>query len=228
MEFITYPKDLEKSITPKTEEMERHLIRSLNRDFQKYPALNKLMHENFKFDDKEENNEKFFVLENSNYLRVHNHFENNFHLGNKKALFYNMRAYSESIKKDVFDCLPLTFHIQNGTSDKEYYTFLNIYNKIKMEMEGKTIKDEKNAKTKNLWIIKPGELTNRGNGITISEDLSEINHILNSKDVHKNGKTKTYILQQYIEKPLLYNKRKLDIRCYILLTNVNNIFKGTK
>ena len=26
----------------------------------------------------------------------------------------------------------------------------------------------------NLWIVKPGELTNRGNGIKVSEDLGEI------------------------------------------------------
>ena len=29
-------------------------------------------------------------------IKVHNHLENNFHLGNKKALFYNMKAYYES------------------------------------------------------------------------------------------------------------------------------------
>lgn len=28
--------------------------------------------------------------------KMHNHLENNFHLGNKKALFYNMRAYYEA------------------------------------------------------------------------------------------------------------------------------------
>lgn len=30
---------------------------------------------------------------NSNKLKVHNHLENNFFIGNKKALFYNMRRY---------------------------------------------------------------------------------------------------------------------------------------
>ena len=33
--------------------------------------------------------------------------------------------------------------------------------------------DEKN-KRRNIWIIKPGEITNRGNGIKVSEDLNEI------------------------------------------------------
>lgn len=48
---------------------------------------------------------------------MHNHLENNFFLGNKKALFYNMREYYRHTGKDVFDYLPLTFHIKNGFND---------------------------------------------------------------------------------------------------------------
>jgi hypothetical protein len=32
-------------------------------------------------------------IENTNKLKVHNHFQSNFFLGNKKALFYSMRKY---------------------------------------------------------------------------------------------------------------------------------------
>ncbi len=31
---------------------------------------------------------------------------------------------------------------------------------------------------------------------------------------------RTYIIQSYIDKPFLYNKRKFDIRCYMLLVNI--------
>jgi hypothetical protein len=41
----------------------------------------------------------------------HNHFPHNEYLGNKKALFYNMRRYYASNKIDVFENLPLTFHV---------------------------------------------------------------------------------------------------------------------
>ena len=72
----------------------------------------------------------------------------------------------------------------------------------------------------NVWIIKPGENSNRGNGINVSNDLKEIHRICQSKIKH------TYIIQKYIENPLLINNRKFDIRCYGLFTSYNGIIKG--
>ena len=37
---------------------------------------------------------------------------------------------------------------------------------------------------------------------------------------------KTYIVQLYLDRPLLYNKRKFDIRCYTMFTSVNGYQKG--
>ena len=36
----------------------------------------------------------------------------------------------------------------------------------------------------------------------------------------------TYIIQQYIQRPLLYFKRKFDIRCYILVSCMNGILRA--
>jgi hypothetical protein len=55
--------------------------------------------------------EKMFIIEDPLKLKVHNHFEFNWMIGNKKAMFYNMRQYYELIGGDVFNYLPLTFHI---------------------------------------------------------------------------------------------------------------------
>ncbi len=60
---------------------------------------------------------------------VHNHLENNFYLGNKKALFYNMREYARLRKKNPFENMPLTFHIRKGFKDPEYARFVSYYEK---------------------------------------------------------------------------------------------------
>jgi tubulin--tyrosine ligase len=70
-----------------------------------------------------------------------------------------------------------------------------------------------------LWIVKPGENTNRGCGITVCRELSQIKEIVTNTNV--NGKKRSYIIQKYCEKPLLYKQRKFDIRCYGLTTTVN-------
>lgn len=60
-------------------------------------------------------------------IRIHNHLPNNYIISNKKALFYTMSKFYEKTKQEVFQYLPLTFHIQNGLEDPEYLKFLNSY-----------------------------------------------------------------------------------------------------
>lgn len=50
-------------------------------------------------------------------LHVHNHFACNYEIGNKKALFYNLKHYYELIGVNPFDTIPLTFHIKKGLQD---------------------------------------------------------------------------------------------------------------
>ena len=59
--------------------------------------------------------------------KVYNKIEQNYHLDNKKALFFNLKQYYESIGKDVFDSLPVTFHIKNGLEDPEFKKFKEYY-----------------------------------------------------------------------------------------------------
>lgn len=76
---------------------------------------------------------------------------------------------------------------------------------------------------KNIWICKPGENSNRGNGIAVVSNLDEIKFQIKNKNTTNN---RSLIIQKYLEQPFLYNKRKFDIRCFILITNVNGITKG--
>lgn len=64
----------------------------------------------------------------SHHLRTTNHQENNFHLSNKKAIYYNMKVYYEATQQSTFDYLPLTYHIKDGLSDLQFAKFEDVYN----------------------------------------------------------------------------------------------------
>lgn len=49
----------------------------------------------------------------SNKIKMHNHFEFNWNLSNKKALYYNMKSYYLAVGKDPFENIPETYHVQN-------------------------------------------------------------------------------------------------------------------
>lgn len=84
-------------------------------------------------------------------------------MSNKKALFLNMRFYYEAIGQDPFHALPVTFHVKSGLDDPEFQRFKQYYEVCQGD-----------HKSPNIWIIKPGENTNQGQGISVSKDYSEI------------------------------------------------------
>jgi len=51
-----------------------------------------------------------------------------------------------------------------------------------------------NEKLKNIWIVKPGEFSNRGKGITVCNKIEMVEEILNAKEMQKNGQPRTYIV----------------------------------
>ena len=103
---------------------------------------------------------------------------------------------------------------------------------------------------KNMWIVKPGENSNRGNGIQVWPTLYEVNNIVRTcrprqgilKVINKSYyiekdtidiatkvedvQRQTFIVQKYIDRPLLINKRKFDIRAFGMMTSINGILKG--
>lgn len=163
-------------------------------------------------------NKNLLYIPDSSKLKTHNHFPCNYFLGNKKALFYSLRKYYELNGKDPFQYMPTTFHISKGVDDPEYRHFLTLFEEL--------TEKKKKKETLNIWILKPGEFTNRGKGITVCPSLDDIKVRLKGREKCTKGKLRTFILQRYIEKPLLYNKRKFDIRHFMLMTCVNGKFKG--
>jgi tubulin polyglutamylase TTLL1/tubulin monoglycylase TTLL3/8 len=148
-------------------------------------------------------------------LLLYNKLEFNQHLANKKGLFKSMKNYYEALDKNLFDCLPLTFHIKSKENDSEFDKFVETFQEI-----------ENSKKNLNLWIVKPGENSNRGQGICLASTLDQIKLLISPKVDPLSGNPRTYIIQKYIEKPFLIHKRKFDIRCYALITSINGVIQG--
>jgi tubulin--tyrosine ligase len=74
------------------------------------------------------------------------------------------------MKLDVFHFLPLTFHIKDGQEDPKYFEFLKYYHRRAKEV---AINNELKGRVKeyNAWIVKPGENSNRGQGIKMCLNL---------------------------------------------------------
>ncbi|KAL4497128.1 hypothetical protein ABPG72_019448 [Tetrahymena utriculariae] len=178
-------------------------------------------------------------------IRIYNHFECNYQICNKKNMYYNLKElYEKRGENLLFERIPYTFHVKKASmKDSAFAQFSKYYNKIQ---NGIQLQQKKNPEKccKNIWIVKPAENTNRGTGIFVSREIAEIkqfisqntgtqsahpnsaNHSKGSPKLKNKQMKHTYIIQKYIENPLLYQKRKIDIRCYILLTNYNGIIKA--
>jgi len=57
------------------------------------------------------------ILDSKTKLKISNRLEDNYHLSNKKALFYNLKFYFDYLDKDVFQVIPVTFHVKKGLID---------------------------------------------------------------------------------------------------------------
>lgn len=58
----------------------------------------------------------------ANKFKLHNHFEFNWNITNKKALYYNLKRFYLATKQDPFEFIPLTFHVQ-AEGDAEWQRF---------------------------------------------------------------------------------------------------------
>jgi hypothetical protein len=131
----------------------------------------------------------------------------------------NFNTQLESFKKF---CEELPFFTPK--SDVKYVERFNIL-LSKRTGETQTINIPQTYNTgKNMWIIKPINL-NRGRCIQVLNDTNTIvEYLLKIQDMKKlegdnnnNFKCEHVLLQKYLEKPLLYQGRKFDIRIWILI-----------
>lgn len=98
-----------------------------------------------------------------------NHLQNNHCLGSKKNLFKSLLYYHRNITGlDPFSYMPKTYHIRS-LEDVEHLRFT----------------EENQKESSKLWIVKPGENTNRGKSINVTP-YSTISSFL-PKAKHLNG-----------------------------------------
>ena len=164
-------------------------------------------------------NEIYRALETTSTLsplkvKVYNKLEGNSELASKKKLLSNMQSFYLGEKKDPFLFVPLSFHVVNGSKDTAFKKIVKAFQDFEERMKGDELLN-------NLWIVKPGEATNRGIGIKVCGTIEEIALVIDEVKV-KNNVKRTYIVQKYLYRPMLYKNRKFDIRCYVLVTVFNN------
>ena len=70
-------------------------------------------------------------------IKLYNKIEDNFHMNNKKALYLNLKNYYEALDQDVFNVVPLTFHVKNGLADPEFAQFKQYYLRCEEDCKNK-------------------------------------------------------------------------------------------
>ena len=87
-----------------------------------------------------------------------------------------MQHYYQELNENPFNTIPLTFHIRGGCSDPEFAKFTEYYLGIEATIKEK--KGPKKDRIRNIWIIKPGENSNRGCGIQVVQEYAEIRQMI--------------------------------------------------
>jgi len=105
-------------------------------------------------------------------------------------------------KKDPFASTPITFNVKNS-KDPEFALWRQCYEGILKE------------NGQSMWLVKPGGWSSQGNGIVVYDGIADIIK-------HVDTQEKTWVIQKYIEHPLLIRKRKFDIRAFCLVTQDPN------
>lgn len=134
-----------------------------------------------------------------------NRLKGNAGISVKDRLCLNLRKYSKAAKLEKA-LAPLAF-VLTGPPEGE--------NELKADWELMAFRDAAAAhklRGETMWIAKPAKL-NRGRGIQVFNSAKQVEKFLSSRS-WKNP----WVVQKYIENPLLLAGRKFDIRQLVLVT----------
>lgn len=136
-----------------------------------------------------------------------NHFRNHFELTRKDSMYKNLRRMQRQLQRE-----------DKHDEARKYDFFPNTY--VLPVDYGLFVEEFKNQ-VGAVWIMKPiGKA--QGKGIFLFNKLSHINDWKKDNRLKPdNPQAETYVVQRYIEKPLLIGGKKFDLRIYALVTSFN-------
>ena len=125
--------------------------------------------------------------------------------------YYQEDKEAQKIGFHLFDVMPASFIFDEKMEDLEEFK--------------KCFDDHKNTRMhqkqceKNIWLAKPSQ-GSAGTGIQVLSDYDKIIELVSQPL----AKGQNWVVQKYVEKPILYNNRKFDIRVWVLCTNQNDVY----
>jgi len=152
------------------------------------------------------------TLKNNNIIRLYHLNDTNLYWGNhdndlKKLKNYTnlYQKYNNILKHSAItnkELLYINYENMKKKFPNDFNYMPKTYTKNDMNYFKENLKDYKISKN-NLWLVKP-KCSTRG---------KDIFFLKNIRDIKKND-----IVTEYISNPLLINKRKFDMRLYLLVT----------
>ena len=149
--------------------------------------------------------ENFDTMHLEQHQRV-NHFRNHYELTRKDSMNKNLKRMQRALQRE-----------DKLEEARKYDFFPNTY--VLPVDYGLFVEEFKNHQAGTIWIMKPIAKA-QGKGIFLFNKLSQINEW---KKDHRwkpdNPQAETYVVQRYIENPLLVGGKKFDLRIYALVSS---------
>ena len=171
-----------------------------------------------------------------------NHHPTLFGLCSKKGLLHSLLGYFGALGLQAFNVMPLTFSLPGGADGAvklqahvAWREFCRAHKAIAKGGATLTLAAPPCPRewcVANLWLLKPTHL-NCGRGIEVIDNPQAVMRRLMRKpageaaDAAEKGGTPevhAWVLQKYIERPLLYRGRKFDLRIWCVVSDAFDVY----
>ncbi|EAR86952.4 tubulin-tyrosine ligase family protein (macronuclear) [Tetrahymena thermophila SB210] len=184
-------------------------------------------------------NKYLWEINNLKEIKIHNHFQYGYYLNMNQGLYFQLSSYYEYLNIDKNNILiPETFLIESKY-DSESIRLNKYISNIQKEIEAfeKLSFDQQQLQKikqrdqnfiqidlNSLFIVKTIDTYQQ---TQISKSLLKLSQVeeMISKQLQLQPNGITYIVQKYINNPLLLQDKKFRIKYQLLLTNYNGILK---